>query len=145
MRMWTKAEIASLTLISQLLTIFLLKSRAIDRDQKLAIRLNTILDTQDAYIYALEKDTYELLYINYKTRMLDPNAETGMTCYSAFFDRESPCDICPLSSGACEIYNPKYKVWSKTKAAPMKWGDLDAYLLTCFDITEYKRMQGEET
>lgn len=144
MRMWTKAEIASLTLISQLLTTFLLKDRAIDRDQKLAIRLNTILDTQEAYIYALEKESYELLYINYKTRMLDPNAETGMTCYSAFFDRESPCEICPLFSGACEIYNPKYDVWSKTKAAPIKWGDLDAYLLTCFDITEYKRMQEEK-
>lgn len=144
-RMWTKAEIATLTLISQLLTIFLLKYRATDRDQKLAIQLNTILDTQDAYIYAVEKGSYELLYLNYKTRTLDPDAEIGMTCYGAFFDRENPCEFCPLSSEVSEVYNPKYDVWSKTKTAPMKWGDLDAYLVTCFDITEYKRMQGKKS
>lgn len=137
-RMWTREEIGTLTMISQLLTVFLLKKRATDHDKELAIRLNTILDTQEAYIYAIEQNTYELLYLNHKTRVLDPQAETGVTCYKAFFKREIPCENCPVVSGAREVYNPKYGVWTMAKASPMKWDDLDAYLLTCFDITEYK-------
>lgn len=140
-RMWTKEEIGTLSMISQLLTVFLLKKRATDHDRELAIRLNTILDTQDAYIYAVEKGSYELLYLNQKTRELDSRAETGMTCYGAFFNRDTPCEICPLTSGAREIYNPLYDLWTMTKASPMKWDDTEAYLLTCFDITEYKKMQ----
>lgn len=140
-RMWTKEEISILSLISQLLTTFLLKKRVTDRDQELVVRLNTILNTQDAYIYAIEKNTHELLYLNHKTRELDPGAKTGMTCYGAFFARENPCDNCPLTGGGGEIYNPRYNVWTRTKAAPMKWGAIDAYLLTCFDISDYKQIQ----
>ena len=54
----------------------------------------------------------------------------------------------PAAGGAGKIYNPQYGVWIKVKAAPMKWDDIDAYLLTCFDVTEYKKTpgrQGEET
>lgn len=138
-RMWTKEEIGTLSLISQLLTTFLLKKRVADRDQELVVRLNTILDTQDAYIYAVEKDTHELLYLNRKTQELDARVKTGMTCHEAFFGRKSPCETCPFTSGGGEIYNPQYGVWTRTKAAPMTWGTLDAYLITCFDISEYKQ------
>ena len=141
MRLWNKEEIATLTLISQLLTTFLLKKRTSAHDSELAIRLNTILDTQDAYIYAIERDTYELLYLNLKTRELAPHVKPGTACYEAFFDREVPCNTCPLAGGVGEIYNPLYGVWTRAKGSPMKWGELDAYLLTCFDITEYKKMQ----
>ena len=141
MRMWTKEEIGVLSLVSQLLSTFLQKKRAAERDQQMAVRLNTILDVQDAYIYAISQENHELLYLNHKTRELDPEAEAGMTCYQAFFRRDTPCENCPLSGGDGEIYNPKYDVWTRVGVAPMKWGDRDAYLLSCFDITEYKRMQ----
>lgn len=141
MRMWTKEEIGVLSLISQLLSTFLQKKRASERDQQMAVRLNTILDVQDAYIYAICQQNYELLYLNHKTRRLDPESRAGMTCYQAFFRRDMPCETCPLSGGDGEIYNPKYDVWTRVSVAPMKWGDRDAYLLSCFDITDYKRMQ----
>lgn len=64
-----------------------------------------------------------------------------MTCYGAFFGRETSCETCPLAGGEGEIYNPRYDVWTMIKAAPMNWGDIDAYLLTCFDITKYKKLQ----
>lgn len=140
-RMWTKEEIGTLSMISKLLTVFLLKKRAEDHDREQANLLNTILDTQDAYIYAIEKDTHRLLYLNRKTRMLDPCAEVGATCHAAFFGRSKPCETCPLTCGAGEIYNPQYNVWTMAKAAPMKWGDIDAHLISCFDITRYKKPQ----
>lgn len=140
-RMWTKEEVGMLSLISQLLTTFLQKKRSIDRERQMTIRLNTILDVQDAYIYVIEDGSYRLLYLNHKTRVLDPSARKGMICYQAFFCRDTPCECCPLTGGNGEIYNPQYQVWTKARSASMKWGDRDAWLLTCFDISEFKRMQ----
>ena len=133
-----------LSLIAQVLTTFLQVKRVTDRDRHLAVQLNTILDVQDAYIYVVKKDTYELLYINRKTKTLDPQVRAGMACYRAFFESSKPCRDCLLSKGGGEIYNPKYERWTKIRVAPMKWDTQDAYLLTCFDITEYKRMQNTQ-
>lgn len=141
MRMWTKEEISTLALISELLTVFLLKRRTSDRDCDLAVRLNTILDTQGAYVYTIERSSYELLYLNHMTRKLAPEAEKGAPCYSAFFNRTAPCENCPITGGSGEVYNPRHDIWFLAKAAPMKWDDLDAELLSCFDITQYKKMQ----
>lgn len=139
LRMWNKEEIGMLSLVAQLLTTFLLKKREADRNEQIMVRLNTILDMQDSYIYAIRQDTYELLYLNQKTLRLDPHARTGMTCYKAFFDRSTPCETCPLS-GATEVYNPQYDVWTRVQFSMMKWGSSNAYLINCADITEYKRM-----
>lgn len=139
-RLWTKEEVGMLSLIAQVLTTFLQVKRVTDRDRQLAVQLNTILDVQDAYIYAIKEKTYELLYLNQKTRELDPEARVGMTCYQAFFEQSKPCSNCPLSGGGGEIYNPKYGLWTRVRLAPMKWDEHEAYLLTCFDITQYKSL-----
>lgn len=141
LRMWNKEEVGILSLVAQLLTIFLLKKREADRNAQIMVQLNTILDMQDAYIYAIGQDTYELLYLNQKTLRLDPSAKVGMTCHRAFFGRDTPCEQCPLT-GATEVYNPQYDVWTKVQFSTMKWGDSNAYLITCADITAYKRLQG---
>lgn len=142
LRMWTKEEVGMLSLIAQMLTTFLLKQRATERDRQMAVQLNSILDAQDAYIYAIGQDTYELLYLNHRTRELDPSARVGTACYRAFFGRSAPCGNCPLSGGEKEIYNPRYDVWTRVHVAPMSWGGRGAYLISCLDITDYKRMQG---
>ena len=140
LRMWNKEEIGMLSLVAQLLTTFLLKKREADRNEQIMVQLNTILDMQDAYIYAIKQDTYELLYLNERTLQLDPSAKVGMTCHRAFFGRSTPCENCPLT-GAAEVYNPQYDVWTKVQFSMMQWGDSTAYLINCADITEYKRLQ----
>ncbi|WP_295579348.1 diguanylate cyclase domain-containing protein [uncultured Oscillibacter sp.] len=144
LRMWNKEEIGLLSLVAQLLTTFLLKKREADRNQQIMVQLNTILDLQDAYIYAIRQDNYQLLYLNQKTLLLDPSAKIGDTCHRAFFGRDLPCETCPLS-GATEVYNPQYDVWTRVRYSPMKWEECDAYLINCTDITEYKRLQESES
>lgn len=143
LRMWNKEEIGILTLVAQMLTTFLLKKREADRNEQIMLQLNTILDMQDAYIYAIRQDTYELLYLNHKTLRLDSSARTGMTCHQAFYHRSTPCEKCPLA-GATEFYNPQYDLWVRAQYSPMQWDDSDAYLINCADITPYKRLQGKE-
>lgn len=138
-RMWSHEEIDTLSLVSCLITTFLLKRRAIEHNEAVTRRLTAILDAQDAYVYAIAADTYKLLYLNHKTRSLDPQAWQGDTCYSTFFGLDAPCANCPIHGQNGEIYNPQYGVWTKVQVSPMQWDTQDAYLLACYDITEYKR------
>ena len=144
-RFWTQDQVDALTFIAELLSTFLLKHRAQQRAVENARAMESLLDGQAAWIYAVRLGTFELLYLNRSTRQLVPTAELGIPCYSAFFQRSSPCDFCPvqrLEAGdaqrAYQIYNPFLKVWTSTDASRIRWHGADAYLLACHDITELK-------
>ena len=142
-RMWTKEEISILSFISKLLSTFLMKERARQRDQMNSRLMAEILDHQDAYIYAIAKSDYRLLYLNQKTRELDPSAQIGMCCYRAFFGRDEICQNCPVQTlieqgdGSKAVYNPQYGIWTSAHASAMQWDNQDAYLLSCYDISKY--------
>lgn len=148
-RLWTQEQINALTLISELLSVFLLKKRAQDRTAATAASLRLLLDNQNAWIYLIDPETHELFYINQKTKLIAPDAEVGMCCHQAFFHRDTPCEQCPARgirgklNCTMEIYNPVLKVWSEADGSLVKWGDKDACLLTCRDITQFKEKKGE--
>lgn len=147
-RYWTKEQINALTLLSQILSTFLLKQRAQQGAEKAAAEMEGILDRLSSRIYAIDRYTYELLYLNHKTLELIPHAQKGMYCYSAFFNRESPCEICPLhglysgkSTHTMELHNPVLNIWNVIDVSPLVWDGREACLLTCYDITKYKEEQ----
>ena len=143
-RIWTQDQIDALTFISELLATFLLKKRAQDRIAASAKDMRMILDNQNSWIYVIDPDTYVLHYINAKTLRTVPDAREGMRCYRAFFHRNAPCEQCPANGirGAVnqtlEIYNPVLNVWSIADASMIRWGEQDACLLACHDISDYK-------
>lgn len=144
-RIWTQAQIDVLTFISELLSIFLLKKRAQDRALAAVQNLQMLLDNQNSWIYVIDPDTYVLMYINAKTHEIAPKAHLGMYCYEAFFNRKSPCEICPACgirekiSQTMEIFNPVLNVWSLADASFIYWRDQEACLLCCHNITPYMR------
>ena len=77
-RLWTQEQIDALTFISEVLSTFLLKKRAQDRAEQSASAMQTILDNQNSWIYVIRPDTYELLYVNRKTKDLVPSSHVGM-------------------------------------------------------------------
>lgn len=141
-RMWTKEEMIILSIISQMLTVFLQKRRSANRDNMMAVQLGNILDIQNAYIYVIDQMTYELLYLNRKTRDLDPSVRTGVTCHKAFFKKEQPCENCPFS-GTSDIYNPSYDMWYHVQTAPITWDNKQAYLISCYVLTERTEAEAE--
>lgn len=144
-RMWTKDQIEALMFISELLSTFLLKKRAQDRSISAAKNLRMVLDNQNSWIYVIDPDTYELHYINAKTASIAPEAKLGMCCYEAFFKRKEKCTQCPAQNirlhknKTMEVYNPLFRVWSLADASYIRWNNQDACLLSCHDITEYKK------
>lgn len=144
-RMWTQSQINALTFLSELLSMSLLKKRAQDRVMEAYKDLRMLLNTQNSWIYVIDPDSFRLQYINAKTHEIVPEARVGMHCYEAFFHRSSPCAQCPARgirekvNHTMEIYNPVLKVWSIADASLIRWSGKDACLLSCQDITSYKK------
>lgn len=149
-RIWTQAQIDSLTFISELMSTFLLKMRAQEKASDMAINLQMVLDNQNSWIYVIDPDTYRLLYINAKTYSLAPGSHLGMRCYEAFFNSETPCERCPARgirasvNRTTEIFNPVLNVWALADASFIRWKSQDACLLSCHDLTPYKNGKGRE-
>lgn len=140
-RLWTREEIAALTLISKLLSTFLLKKRAQDRDRETSRRLIQILDRLSVYIYAVEQENYKLLYLNAKARELDPCAKLGGYCYREFFGRDIPCEACPVRETsltgkpcAMELDNPRYGITFRAHAEEMDWNSRPACLVSSYTV-----------
>ena len=41
--------------------------------------------------------------------------------------------------GQMEIYNKKLKIWTAAEAVEITFSGMPAYLLTCHDLTKYKK------
>lgn len=150
-RFWTQEQVDALAFISEILSTFLLKKRVQDRLQQTAEDLLTVLDNQNSWIYVVNSVTYEMYFINRKTKELVPDARLGMRCYESFFHRREPCDQCPMreipqgeTSFTMEVYNPILHVWSSADASTISWKGKKACLLSCHDITKYKQPEGEK-
>lgn len=145
-RYWTQEQVSTIVFIAEILSTFLLKMRAQSSAVHNAQSLETILDNQSSWIYVVNPDTLEMLYVNRRTRELVPQASAGIPCHKAFYYSDRPCDFCPLKKltgpterSVCNIYNPYLKVWVSTDACYIEWKGQKAALITCHDISELMR------
>lgn len=148
--MWTISQIEILSFVSELLSLFLLKQRAQDASLEIAKGLKTVLDHQNSWVYVVDIETRELLFINKRTYQVAPDAKLGRRCHEVFFHRDNICGQCPMENirekinQTMEIYNPLYKVWSLADASLIRWKKGEACMMACHDITPYKQAPGEE-
>jgi len=135
-RLWTQEQISLLRFLSEVLALFLLKKRTQDKVIEQVTNLQNVLDNQDAWVYVIDPDTYQLQFLNKKLRSLAPSSRAGMTCYSAFMDRQSPCPDCPLATAdhSCVIENSKLGVRVQAKSTQILWNGKTEQLITCYDV-----------
>ncbi|MEG0813947.1 MAG: GGDEF domain-containing phosphodiesterase [Clostridium sp.] len=109
-----------------------------------------VMDHLDSYIYVIQPDTFEVLFMNDKIRNLMNAIPSNTPCYAFFRGNREPCEDCPMrklnesatSKATCEIYNDKLNIWLETTISTLHWIDgTKAYLLNCDDITEQKEEQ----
>ncbi len=147
-RLWTEKEISTLTLVSKILSISLIKMRVQDRLAKSNEIVHSILDKQNIWTYIIQKETYKLLFINKRISDLIKSLAVNDICYKAIMNKDKPCDFCPIkklkntnnASNSAEIYHQIYKLWVNATVSEIQWknGEI-AYLMYCFDITKYKQ------
>lgn len=141
---WTSEEIAILGYLSKILSVFLIKSNTV-------LKLNTsyqnyveMLENLNGYVYVVEPDTYQILYVNSAIKEL--GVDSGHTCYKKAFGINEPCVDCPMKGlndfthyATTEIYSKALNGWVNAAASKLKWeGGRDAVLLNCTDISKFK-------
>lgn len=145
-RYWTREQVDMMVLISEIISTFLLKHRAMEKYLRENEGLLTVLDNQNSWIYVIEPDTKKMLFVNKKTKQSVPNAMVGMYCYKEFLNRETPCERCPadnIQPGSCsctyETHNPYLNIWFNADASLISWKGKNAVQICCHDITELKK------
>ncbi len=139
-RLWNQEQIDMLTFLAEMISVFLLKKRAQDENERKAQELHSILDYQNNWIYIIDLDTFELKYINRKTRKMAPDAEVGMKCYQALRNKEERCEECPLINLHKEknkeqiIRNDHLGLTILAEATQITWEGKEAGLMTCWEV-----------
>ncbi|MDF2564690.1 MAG: putative signaling protein [Massilibacillus sp.] len=145
-RIWTNAEIEVLSFTAEILSTFLLKKRAIDKLKLSHVHALEIMDHIDSFIYVIDKNTHEVLFLNKKAIEFFGSHHMGGLCYEFISCEDGPCSYCPMlqitesiEQVNKEVYLPKRKLWIKAAVSKIHWNDdREVCLLHCHDITEYK-------
>ncbi|WP_317911405.1 GGDEF domain-containing protein, partial [Clostridioides difficile] len=75
--------------------------------------LKEVLDSIDNYIYIVNPNTYELLFVNNKVSRSGLEIKLGQTCYKSLLKSDRPCSNCPLN-GLEENKHSKFKIETNT-------------------------------
>lgn len=130
-RMWTNDEVNTLTFISKTLSMFLLKMRIQNKlEESLKIQ-KSVMDNMDIWAYVVDRNTYELLFINKKMLESAPDTHVGELCYKAIWNNQNkPCKKCPMrdlkdGDDNCKSFmrNRKFDVKANITTTTLKWFD----------------------
>lgn len=141
-------EIDEITTICNILATFFVKQHI---DEVAAMDFKSrqeVMDHLDNYVYVVNMETFEVLFMNEKVKKV-MNASTGgkTACYSFFRGNEEQCTDCPMrqmkgdgpENIMCELYNDKLEIWTETRASLLRWTDGgNACLINCLDISKQK-------
>lgn len=151
-RIWNDKEIATLLYVSKMLALHLMHHMVNRELEKLYMRRNMMLENMGAFVYVIDIDTKEMVFLNQMVRDWVPGAECGDTCHLAAFGCTVPCKVCPAlmlsaerKSATVEIYNHKYNLYTLATATTVEWeGIQNAALVCCTDISKYKKSVNDE-
>lgn len=150
-RVCAKSEISEMKFIANLLGVFILELRASQRNEAIKDTALSIVNALNSYSYVIDRNSYKLLFINEKAKYVVKTAQIGDTCYEAFWNMKSSCEVCPMKylskdgkvgkqKYSLEIYNDNLDLWVKTTASWIDWTDGGkACLIESLDINDYKK------
>ena len=136
-RLWTQQQIDALIFFSEIISTFLLKKRVQDETEHRAQNLSSILENQNAWIYVIDPDSFELLFVNAKTKALAPEIREGTHCHRCIMHLDEPCPGCPAmdlknqSHSAKSVFNAVLDLHVLSEATSIQWNGKPAYLITC--------------
>lgn len=93
-------------------------------------------------IYVIDKDNYDLLYVNESKNLFDtPQDCLGQKCYAALHGKDAPCEFCSLKTHAPDGEEHEMTVsesgrFFTTRFTETDWNGIPAYIKFVRDITE---------
>lgn len=141
------SEIDEMKTICNILATFFVKQYIDEVAAKDLLVRQDVMNQLSNYIYVINIETFELLFMNKKVQQLLAESTNGARCYQFFRGESAQCADCPLHSLArgqgdravSEIYNEKLGLWMETAASFLRWTDGSlACLVNCTDISHQK-------
>ena len=136
----------ALSLISQTISLFLMRARRQEEIRRQQAFSERLLKRVTTCIYSIDPESYKLIFVNSNIRCYLKGLKVGDLCYRSIRGMERPCPDCPMAELSqehnCvtkELYHPNMKKWTETTAAFMRWADgRTVCLVNSYDITRYK-------
>ncbi len=145
---WTEEAIHTLWLCSSFLSLFVMKRRNRSEGEDATEHLRALEET-DLYFYIINPKNFEIKFVNKLIRESIGTDVCGQKCYKAFMGIEAPCPSCPVVmreqweiNFPQEILRPD-GMYLLSNATPMRWRGKDRMLITCQDVTLYRRAIGD--
>ncbi|MEG1139883.1 MAG: EAL domain-containing protein [Lachnospiraceae bacterium] len=143
----TNVELDEIATISSILATFFVKQRSDERTVKEEKVQQEIMNHLTNYIYVINPQTFQVLFMNEKISELWKNQDEDRPCYDFFRGRNQKCEDCPIKDLMenpenpvyKELYNEKLNIWVKTTASYLNWMDgSEVCLIESSDITKQK-------
>jgi len=146
-RVWKNDEIEVLSFTAEILSTFLLEKRALDQLKISNAQALEILDHIDSFIYIIDMNNHEILFLNKKAIDFFGTDQFGGKCYDFISCENAPCPYCPMllltdsiEQAQQDIYFPKRDLWVHAAVSKIHWDDSrNVCLLHCNDITALKK------
>lgn len=142
---WSQSEVETFMAISKIISVYLFQNKDKERLDDEIFFTKAMIKNQRLSNYAIQKDTYELLYVGDYTDEKFPDVILGEPCYKTLYQKETPCNMCPIKCldpkekvYSTEIYDETYEVWNSvtvTEVNDIIRGDL--YLICQSDVTNF--------
>lgn len=142
-RFWTREQVDALTYISKILAVFLLNDRSRSRSKNYLRSVETVLYNYPEYVYIVDPDTRELLYLNKLAEEVIGADKLGTSCIDAVCLGKT-ADGCPISlcenggkmSDHVELTCPLINKHIKAHAAEVEWCGKKAYMVSFSESKE---------
>lgn len=141
-----KSEMEEIRSLFRIMEANILQIGLMDRLQNFVTQV-AVFDNLDSYVYVVNRDTYEISFINKKVVMNSPDVKIGDICYKALQNRETPCENCILKNldktdAHCrcteELFNYSLRSWTRSSASWLECREEGGLvLINSFDISEY--------
>lgn len=140
-------EIDEMMTICNILATFFVKQYVDEVSAKDLRTRQEVMNHLDNFIYVINTETFEVLFMNEKIQNLVNEAAGGAVCYNFFRGMHQQCEDCPIRQMEAnntdrvvfELYNDKLGMWMESAASLLRWTDGSlACLISCTDITNQK-------
>ena len=94
----TQDQINLITTISRVLSVYLLKRRAVLHEKDECAYLDALYSRVDQYAFSLDSGSYKMRVCNRRIREKIGRDATGEFCYHALWNLDVPCECCPAAA-----------------------------------------------
>jgi len=128
-RIWTRKEHEVLKAFADIMGSFLLDQSSINTLLVGNRHFRLILNTMDSYIWVIQQDTHDILYMNTPAyRDFGQESSILEKCYKIFHGQEEVCEECPFSPGnetqrAFSFWNEKFQRQFTGKSFLVQWDE----------------------